>query len=297
MAKTLRAKAPVDVKPSKPKILIFGKPGVGKTWASLDFPSVYYLDTEGGANLPHYIAKLKSAGGVYLGPDDGANDFDVVVEEIATLATTKHKFKTLVVDSFSKLFNTEVSSEYERMQTKGRDMDKTFGAEKKGAINDTRKMIRWFEKLDMNVVLICHEKAMWKDGKEAGATFDAWDKLEYELHLALRIQSTGTNRSATVTKTRLEPFPLNAIFDWSYKSFADRYGRSVIEGEVVPTKLASQEQIDKYASLIETIKVDQKLLDRWEENCPDIKTLDAEGMDKRIAFLSDLATKAQNPNK
>ena len=65
----LRAVDPKAASPSKPKILIFGKPGVGKTWTSLDFPSVYYIDTEGGADLNHYTDKLKKAGGVYFGPD------------------------------------------------------------------------------------------------------------------------------------------------------------------------------------------------------------------------------------
>ncbi len=37
--RTLKGTDPKSAKPSKPKILIYGKPGVGKTWAALDFPS------------------------------------------------------------------------------------------------------------------------------------------------------------------------------------------------------------------------------------------------------------------
>ena len=36
---------PKAAEPSRPKITIFGKPGVGKTWGALDFPSVYYSNT------------------------------------------------------------------------------------------------------------------------------------------------------------------------------------------------------------------------------------------------------------
>ena len=74
----LKAVAPKAAEPSKPKVLIFGKPGVGKTWQALDFPSVYYIDTEGGADLAHYTDKLERSGGVYRarllqgGPDQGA---------------------------------------------------------------------------------------------------------------------------------------------------------------------------------------------------------------------------------
>lgn len=291
MARILRAKDPTEAKPSRPKILIFGAPGVGKTWGSLDFPNVYYIDTEGGANLGHYTAKLKASGGAYLGPDDGANDFDTVIEEVQSLATTKHNYKTLVIDSYSKMFNTRVSIDHERMEEKGRDMEKTFGAEKKGSINATRKMLRWFEKLDMNVILICHQKALWRDGKEIGQTYDGWDKLEYELHLALRIIKTGNSRNALVTKSRLQGFPDASTFPWSYAEFATRYGRDVIEKTTEPVKLASPEQVAQYQSLLQTLKVDPKLLEKWEDNCPDVTELDRESMTKRIEYLSGLTPK------
>ena len=42
------------LKPKKPKILISGPAGVGKTWVSLDFPSVYYIDCEQGAERDRY---------------------------------------------------------------------------------------------------------------------------------------------------------------------------------------------------------------------------------------------------
>src|SRR4051812_44887619 len=107
----LKAKDPQTAEPSKPKILIFGKPGVGKTWTSIDFPSCYYIDTEGGADLAHYTEKLKKAGGVYMGPEDGSLDFPTVIEQFQALASEKHEFKTVIVDSISKLFNTAVANE------------------------------------------------------------------------------------------------------------------------------------------------------------------------------------------
>jgi hypothetical protein len=255
MARQLRGVDPKNTEPSKPKILIFGRPGVGKTWCSLEWPSVYYIDTEGGANLDHYTDKLKKAGGAYLGPKDGANDFNVVIEEVVTLATTEHPYRTLVIDSFSKLFNTQVDINYEAMQKAGREMDKTFGAEKKTAISMTRRLVRWFEKLDMNCILICHEKDSWKDGKQVGYTFDGWDKLEYELHLALHITKIGKTRTARVSKSRLTPFPDEDRFDWNYETFAERYGRSVIESAAKATKMATPEQIKKLEGLISALNV------------------------------------------
>lgn len=290
----LKGTDPKAAKPSKPKILIFGKPGVGKTWASIDFPSVYYIDTEGGANLEHYTDKLKKAGGAYLGPSDGANSFETVIEEVITLATTEHHYRTLVIDSYSKLFNTQVDINFEAMQRAGREMDKTFGAEKKPAISYTRRLIRWFEKLDMNVILICHEKGLWKDGKEIGQTYDAWDKMEYELHLAMQIVKQGASRKARVTKSRLAEFADGESFDWSYENFAQKYGRDVIEAVAVAVKLATPDQLKQLDSLITVLKVDDELVAKWMDKAGVEKfaEMDTDTIQKCIGFLEAKLPKA-----
>lgn len=286
MARTLKGSDPKKAKASKPKILIFGAPGVGKTWAALDFPAVYYIDCEGGANLPHYTDKLKKSGGLYLGPDDGANDFAAVTEDLITLATTQHRFKTLVIDSYSKIFNSQVARDYERMESAKRDMEKTFGAEKKGAINWTRKWLLWFEKLDMNVILVCHEKDMWKDGVAIGQTYDGWDKLAYELHLAMRITKAGSVRKAKVTKSRLEQFADAATIDWSYAAFAELYGREILEADARPVQPVTDEQIAEYNAALSVIKVDEKVLDKWRD--VEIADLAFDDLQKRIDYLNKL---------
>jgi hypothetical protein len=256
--RALRGKDPKTAKPSKPKILIFGKSGVGKTWGSLDFPSVYYIDTEGGANRDHYTDKLKKAGGLYFGPEQGSLDFDTVIEEIITLATVKHDFRTLVIDSFTKLYQNRAAEAAE----KGGD---DFGRDKKEANKPTRKLLRWLGKLDMNCILICHEKVMWKGGEVVGETFDAWDKLEYELDLAFQIIKTGATRKARVTKSRLTEFPEPSTFDWSYAEFAKRYGQEVIEAASVPMAAATPEQVNTITTLIEVLRVPSEITDKWME--------------------------------
>lgn len=254
----LKAVDPKAAEPSKPKILIFGKPGVGKTWTSLDFPTTYYMDTERGADLDHYTEKLKKAGGVYFGPDEGSLDFDSVISEIKTLATEDHPYKTLVIDSFSKLFNLEIALEAERLGDKN-----AFGADKKTAVGFTRRLTSWLTRLDMNVILICHEKALWGvDAKgnrsEIGVTFDAYDKLEYELHLCLNIVKQGNSRVARIRKSRLVGFPDGDSFPWSYADFASRYGKDVIERKSVQIVLATPEQLAEVKRLLEVVKVTDK---------------------------------------
>lgn len=285
----LKAVPPKAAEPSKPKVLIFGKPGVGKTWTALDFPSVYYIDTEGGADLNHYTDKLEKAGGVYLGPDQGATSFDTIIEQVQALATEKHDFRTLVIDSISKIFALEVAREAERLGDKN-----AFGADKRPAIAYMRRLVSWLTRLDMNVILIAHQKDEYGINSKGerdviGVTFDAWDKLEYELHLCLHIAKQGPSRVARVRKSRLTGFPDGASFPWSYEEFAARYGRDVIEKAAVQIQLATPEQIEEAKRLLDTVKMP----DGWLAKCLDaarvetLEELDTDRMAKLIATLKE----------
>lgn len=263
MATKLKAVAPKATEPSKPKILIYGKPGVGKTFTSLDFPACYYVDTEGGAKQSHYTDKLAASGGVYFGPEQGSIDFDTVIEQVQALATEKHTYKTLVIDSISKMFNTAISVEAERLGDKN-----AFGADKKPAVARMRRLVNWLSRIDMNVILISHEKSEWgMDGKgqrvEVGSTFDCWDKLEYELDLCLNITKSGPQRVARVRKSRLQSLPDAHSFPWSYADFAKLYGEDVIKKESVQIKLATDEQINEINKLLSVVKLPDGHVDKW----------------------------------
>lgn len=270
----LLAVAPETVEPKKPKVLIYGPPGAGKTWASLDWPSVYYIDTEGGADLDHYREKLRQAGGAYLGPEQGSLDFDVVIAQIQALATEDHPFRTVVIDSISKLWNTALSDEQEALGSKD-----AFGAFKKGPTRKFNSLVKWVSRLDMNAIFIAHQKDAWgldDKGQRAmtGYTYDGQEKLEYDLHLVLRIAKMGNSRYAYIGKSRLPSFPENEVFDWSYQEFATRYGRDVIEKRATTITLASPEQIEELGKLLSVVKMPEDWqskifkranVDSWEE--------------------------------
>jgi hypothetical protein len=285
MARALKAIDPKAARPARPKMLIFGKPGVGKTWAAIDFPSVYYIDTEGGADLSHYTDKLKAAGGAYFGPQQGSLDFHAVIEEVTTLATTKHPYKTLVIDSITKLFASKIAATAEALEKAGKKNE--FGADKKPAVGLMRRLINWIDKIDMNCVLIAHERPVWANGEQAGTTADTWEKTEYELHLALNIVKQGASRKARVTKSRLLQFPDAEVFDWSFENFAEKFGREAINADIQVVSLASAEQIRQFNDLLSVVKVDPKVLEKWEEN-GDPDDLTSEDMQKRIAYLQKL---------
>lgn len=262
-ASKLGAVDPKAAEPSRPKITIFGKPGVGKTWGALDFPSVYYIDTEAGADLAHYTDKLKRAGGVYFGREQGSQDFATVIDQVKALATEKHSYKTLVIDSLSKIYNLEVNKEAEKFANKNPDAKSDYGASKKPALRMSGTLIRWLDKLDMNVILICHEKAEWAKGEQIGVLPDAHDKLEYELHLCLQIAKEGDSRKAYVKKSRLKEFPDATKFDWSYNEFSKRFGNKVLEAEAKQIILATLDQIKELNDLLEIIKLPEGETDKW----------------------------------
>jgi len=250
----LKAIDPELAEPSKPKIMIFGSAGAGKTFTSMDFPDVYLFDTEGGANRTQYTEKLKNSGGAYFGIEQGSQSFNTVIEQVQALATEDHRYKTIVIDSATKIYEM---ARAEAAETGG----DAFGKDKKEANRPARRLMHWLQKVDMNVILICHEIAQWGiDNKgertQTGVTYDAWPKLDYDLDLALHIRKQGPQRLARITKSRLMSFGEGENFDWSYENFAARYGKEVIERQPKKIDLATPEQVAEFQRLIKVVKLD-----------------------------------------
>lgn len=261
MSRTLKAVKPEVIKESKPKLMISGKSGVGKTFFALDFPAVYYIDVEGGAERKEYKDKLTQSGGVYFGKEQGSQDFNTVIEELKTLATVKHEYRTLCLDSFSKLYNIAAAIAEERV---GND----YGKDRKEANRPTRQLMRWLEALDMTVILVCHMKDKWerKNGEltYSGTTFDGYDKLEYDLDLWIEAQKEKSSRRFVVKKSRISAFPEGETFPLNYSEFAKLYGVGIIEKETVPLKMATVEQIEKIKTLIDLLKVEPEIIEKWK---------------------------------
>lgn len=260
----LIGKDPTDAEPSKPKMVLYGPSGVGKTWFTLDFPNVYYISPEPGATRRHYTERLKAGGGKYVGPEDGAMDFEVLIGQVKALATETHTFKTLAVDSITEIFNGAITKEAERLGSKN-----AFGADKKPAIAYMRRFINAINRLDMNVILVAHEKSEWGevDGTrtEIGKIPDCWDKLIYSLDLAFQATKRGKDRKAITRKTRLLGFPDGESFMLDFKDFSERYGMDIIEKKVVPVVLATPEQVTELNRLIDLLKVDSTTVEKWFE--------------------------------
>lgn len=270
MGTKLKAREPEIKVLGKFKGMFFGPTGCGKTWLALSFPRPYYWDAEGGAKQGHYQKRLKDVGGGYVGPRDGALEFETLIEQMDVLSTEKHEYQTLVIDSLSKITGTRIAKDEEALGAKA-----VFGAQKKPATAMLRRLIGRLDRIDMNVIFIAHEITEWgKDESgqrtELGRIPDTWEKIPHELDLTLRIQRPSPIlRTATVYKTRIEGFKDGDRFDLmrsdkdvGYAEFATRYGKSSIERPVTPIVLATDEQVAEINKLLEIIKVDEKELDK-----------------------------------
>lgn len=287
----LKAKAPELIKPGKIKAVLYGVSGVGKTTLALSFPAPYYFDVEGGARGPQYREQLRKSGGGYMGPEDGTLDFDTLIDQIRALATEKHGYKTLIVDSLTKLFQTTVAQEAERLGDKD-----AFGASKKPAVAAMRRLVMWASRLDMNIWFICHETAEWGmvNGQraEVGRVADVWDKLIYELDLAVQAVKRGPQRMAIVKKSRITAFPDGDAFPLDYAEFAARHGKESVEGEVGSITLATPAQVAEVRKLLDLVKVTEAEIEKgftkagvstWEEMTTDQITLWLNFLKKKIA--------------
>lgn len=239
--------------------------------------------------MSHYTDKLEKSGGAYFGLEQGSLDFNAVLDQIKALATEKHDFKTVVIDSITKIFNNEIAREADKLGSAN-----AFGADKKPAVSLMRQLTSWIQRLDMNVIIIAHEKPLWgKDDKgqraEVGVTFDAWDKLEYELHLALNVVKAGGSRFAKVKKSRLTGFPDADSFPWSYQDFATRYGKDIIEKSSVALVLASEEQLAELDKLLKKATLPEGIKDKWltAANVSSFEEMDADKVQAIITLINN----------
>lgn len=247
-----KGKKPELVKRGKPKFILSGKSGVGKSFFMLDFPTPFIIDCEGGVVEPQYVEKMKAVGAWHMGKEDGSQDFGTVIDQIKQLATTKHEYKTLIIDSFSKLYNLTAAIAEETVGN-------TYAADKKAAQKPTRQLQIWMDKLDMTIALVCHSKDKWEKGQPTGTTtFDGWDKLEYDLNLWVELILTGRSRSIVVRKSRIAGFILGNSYPADYPTFARLYGSETIDEAPVIFKLAADAQIAEIKNLMTVFNVSEE---------------------------------------
>ncbi len=248
----LKAKKPAMIE-SRLKALFYGCAGVGKTMASIQFPKPYIIDTEGSTNKPQYVKAIDDVDGAVL----MTVDFDEMVNEVRELLTTKHEYKTLVIDSLTLLYNDLLEKAERKVGTE-------FGRHYGEANKRMKQLLNLLFRLDMNVIITSHSKNEYGANLSVlGQTFDCYKKLDYLFDLVFEIQKRGTHRVGLVKKSRIEAFPDSDTFPFSYDEIAQRYGRHILERDAIAQELSTPDQVCEMLRLIDLLKVPQETYQKW----------------------------------
>lgn len=248
----LRAKKPTTTQ-KRLKALFFGEAGAGKTTAAISFPKCYLIDTEHGSDNDQYVKLLNDNGGVVF----HTTDFDELVIEVKALLTTKHEYKTLVIDPLTTLYNDLLDKAEQKV---GNEFGRHYGEANKRM----KQLLNLLVRLPLNVIITCHDKKEYGDNlKVIGTTFDGYKKLDFLFDLVFCIQKRGKSRVALVKKSRVEAFEDGETFPFSYDEIANRYGRDVLEQEATPEKLATDDQVNEIKRLVDLLKIPEETIDKW----------------------------------
>jgi AAA domain len=275
----LRAKKPETIE-KRLKALFYGGAGVGKTTAAIQFPKVYLIDTEKGAENSQYTEILKKGGGVIY----QTTDFDELLNEVMSLLTEKHEYKTLVIDPLTTLYNDLLDKSAIKNGTE-------FGRHYNEANKRIKHLCNLLLRLDMNVIITSHSKNEYGANLSVlGQTYDCYKKLDYLFDLVFEIQKRGKDqRVGLVKKSRIEAFPDGDTFPFSYNEIAERYGKDILERDAVAEVLASPEQVARLRELIDLYKEPQEIVEKWltKANAESFEEMNESIVQKLIAHMEE----------
>jgi hypothetical protein len=246
----LRARKPEAVT-KRLKLFMFGPAGVGKTTAAIQFPNSYIIDAERGTE--NYDKLITASGSSVF----QTTDVNEVVQEVKALLTEKHDFRTLVIDPITPIFNDLL----DKCETQvGADFGRHYGAANK----TMKRLANLIMNLDMNVIVTAHAKAEYGENlRKLGYTFDGWKQLDYWFDLVVELGKKGKKRMARVAKTRIETFPDEDVFEWSYDAIKKRYDASILEREAQQVSLATPDQVRELKELLHVVRLPEGLVDKW----------------------------------
>ena len=246
----LRAKKPETVN-KRLKLFMFGPAGVGKTTAAIQFPNSYIIDCEKGTE--NYDKLISASGSAVF----QTTDMHDVIQEVKSLLTEKHDFRTLVIDPITTVYNDLL----EKCELKvGTDFGRHYGEANK----TMKRLANLIMALDMNVVITAHAKKEYGDNlRVLGQTFDGWRQLDYWFDLVIELSKKGKKRIARVVKTRVESFPDEDVFEWSYDGIKQRYDVNMLEKIAQQVKLASTQQVAQIKDLLNVVRLPDGTTDKW----------------------------------
>ena len=246
----LRARKPEAVT-KRLKLFMFGPAGVGKTTAAIQFPNSYIIDCEKGAE--NYDRIVTASNSVVF----QTTDINEVIQEVKSLLTERHEYRTLVIDPITTVYNDLL----EKCELKvGTDFGRHYGEANK----TMKRLANLIMALDMNVVVTAHSKKEYGDNlRVLGHTFDGWRQLDYWFDLVIELGKKGKKRFAKVVKTRVDSFPDEDVFEWSYDAVKKRYDIAMLEKEADVVQLATGDQVREIKELLNIVRLPEGTTDKW----------------------------------
>ena len=272
----LRAKKPEAVQ-KRLKLFMFGPAGVGKTTEAIQFPNSYIIDCERGAE--NYDKLITASGSAVF----QTTDIHDVIAEVKSLLTEKHDYRTLVIDPITPVYNDLLDKCEQKV---GADFGRHYGAANK----EMKRLANLIMALDMNVVITAHAKTEYGQNlAKLGYTFDGWRQLDYWFDLVIELGKKGKRRFAKVVKTRIEQFPDEDVFEWSYEAIKKRYDTSMLEKEAQAVQLASREQVREIKDLLSVVRLPEGVVEKWfaKAGVEEWDDMPAEVIDKCIQFVKN----------
>lgn len=289
-----RAKTP-EPKNKRVKMMVFSAPALGKTTAAINWPKAVIIDMEHGTD--NYHETIIKNGSIVL----HTTNPDEVRDEIKTLLTEKHDYRTIVIDPVTILYQA-IQEKWTRIFSKYADTEKAtelqdFGFRYWAKVkSDYKAIMRMLLACDMNVILTAHQKDVYGEGmKKVGFGSDSMKGDEHIFDYVFQLVMDAKGRRTAITKKERSEVGKNKFpseFEWSYPNFQIYYGKENLERESTPVPLATSEEVIKVKDLLSRVKVE----DNWEAECltkADVDTweeMTAEKIAKVIKFLNDKLT-------
>jgi hypothetical protein len=250
----LRATKPEAVT-KRLKLFMYGGAGAGKTTAAVQFPEAYIIDGEKGTE--NYDKLITTNGGVVF----HTTDMHEAITEVKALLTEKHKYRTLVIDPITALYNDLLDKSEAKV---GSEFGRHYGEANK----TMKRLANLIMSLDMNVVITAHAKKEFGANLAVlGETFDGWKQLDYWFDLVIELSKEKRKKNAprfgTVMKTRIESFPDGDKFQWSYEEIRKRWDIATLEREATTVVLASSEQVMEMKDLLAIVRLPEGTTDKW----------------------------------
>jgi hypothetical protein len=273
---TLKFKKP-EVKQQRLKAMFYGEMGTGKSTCACQFPNTAYIDTEDTTSKKKYAEMINNSDGAVL----ATGEFDEILQQVKELMSTKHEFKTLVIDS--------LTIPYENLQTEcERTTGSEFGRHVTAANKKMKLLVNLLLRIDMNVIVTCQAKKEYGSNMSViGQTYSCYNRLGYMFDLVFETQIRGDKFVAVTKKSRIDEFPMNETFTFSYDEVIKRYGADCIDKGVIPQELASIKQVEEVQRLIDLFKIPEETWMKWVEknNAESFEELSKDSIQKIIDHL------------